>query len=73
MCATVSWGAHESFIHPIFVLKNGCDTSLVMNLEMLLVLSSITTKITLDMNLLFHVTKKNIKIRMGRIILQADR
>jgi hypothetical protein len=26
MCATVSWGAHESFIHPIFVLKNGCDT-----------------------------------------------
>jgi hypothetical protein len=25
MCATVSWGAHESFIHPIFVLKNGCD------------------------------------------------
>jgi hypothetical protein len=27
MCATVSWGAHESFIHPIFVLKNGCDRS----------------------------------------------
>jgi hypothetical protein len=26
MCATVSWGAHESFIHPIFVLKNGCDS-----------------------------------------------
>jgi hypothetical protein len=26
MCATVSWGAHESFMHPIFVLKNGCDT-----------------------------------------------
>jgi hypothetical protein len=25
MCATGSWGAHESFIHPIFVLKNGCD------------------------------------------------
>jgi hypothetical protein len=25
MCATVSWGAHESFMHPIFVLKNGCD------------------------------------------------
>jgi hypothetical protein len=27
MCATVSWGAHESFMHPIFVLKNGCDSS----------------------------------------------
>jgi hypothetical protein len=27
MCATVSWGAHESFMHPIFVLKNGCDTT----------------------------------------------
>jgi hypothetical protein len=26
MCATVSWGAHESFMHPIFVLKNGCDS-----------------------------------------------
>jgi hypothetical protein len=25
MCATGSWGARESFIHPIFVLKNGCD------------------------------------------------
>jgi hypothetical protein len=25
MCATDSWGAHESFMHPIFVLKNGCD------------------------------------------------
>jgi hypothetical protein len=21
----MSWGAHESFMHPIFVLKNGCD------------------------------------------------
>jgi hypothetical protein len=28
MCVIVSWGAHESFMHPIFVLKNGCDTSL---------------------------------------------
>jgi hypothetical protein len=28
MCATVSWGAHESFMYPIFVLKNGCDTCL---------------------------------------------
>jgi hypothetical protein len=27
MCATDSWGAHESFMHPIFVLKNGCGTS----------------------------------------------
>jgi hypothetical protein len=27
MCATDSWGTHESFMHPIFVLKNGCDTS----------------------------------------------
>jgi hypothetical protein len=44
-----------------------------MNLEMLSVLSSITTKITLDRNLLFYVTKKNIKIRIGRIILQVDR
>jgi hypothetical protein len=26
MCATDSWGAHESFMYPIFVLKNGCDT-----------------------------------------------
>jgi hypothetical protein len=26
MCATVSWGAHESFMHPIFVLKIGCDS-----------------------------------------------
>jgi hypothetical protein len=25
MCVTVFWGAHESFMHPIFVLKNGCD------------------------------------------------
>jgi hypothetical protein len=25
MCATDSWGAHESFMHPIFVLKIGCD------------------------------------------------
>jgi hypothetical protein len=25
MCATVSWGAHEFYMHPIFVLKNGCD------------------------------------------------
>jgi hypothetical protein len=25
MCATASWGAHESFMHHIFVLKNGCD------------------------------------------------
>jgi hypothetical protein len=28
MCAIISWGAHESFMHPIFVLKNGCDTAL---------------------------------------------
>jgi hypothetical protein len=21
----MSWGAHEYFMHPIFVLKNGCD------------------------------------------------
>jgi hypothetical protein len=28
MCVTVSWGAHESFMHPIFVLKNGCDNFL---------------------------------------------
>jgi hypothetical protein len=26
MCAIISWDAHESFMHPIFVLKNGCDT-----------------------------------------------
>jgi hypothetical protein len=26
MCVTDSWGAHESFIHPIFILKNGCDS-----------------------------------------------
>jgi hypothetical protein len=32
MCATVSWGAHESFMHPIFVLKNGCDKKTVMYL-----------------------------------------
>jgi hypothetical protein len=25
MCAIMSWGAHEYFMHPIFVLKNGCD------------------------------------------------
>jgi hypothetical protein len=30
MCATVSWGAHESFIHPIFVLKNGCDKMVLL-------------------------------------------
>jgi hypothetical protein len=29
MCATGTWGAHESFIHPIFVLKNGCDTGVL--------------------------------------------
>jgi hypothetical protein len=22
----MSWGAHEYFMHPIFVLKNGCDS-----------------------------------------------
>jgi hypothetical protein len=22
----MTWGAHEYFMHPIFVLKNGCDT-----------------------------------------------
>jgi hypothetical protein len=26
MCATIFWDAHESFMHPIFILKNGCDT-----------------------------------------------
>jgi hypothetical protein len=26
MCAIISWGTHESFMHPIFVLKNRCDT-----------------------------------------------
>jgi hypothetical protein len=25
----MSWGAHEYFMHPIFVLKNGCDTASV--------------------------------------------
>jgi hypothetical protein len=25
VCATISWGTHKSFMHPIFVLKNGCD------------------------------------------------
>jgi hypothetical protein len=25
MCAIMSWGTHEYFMHPIFVLKNGCD------------------------------------------------
>jgi hypothetical protein len=24
----MTWGAHEYFMHPIFVLKNGCDTQL---------------------------------------------
>jgi hypothetical protein len=33
MCATDSWGAHESFMHPIFVLKNGCDTWLELKLK----------------------------------------
>jgi hypothetical protein len=33
MCATVSWGAHESFMHPIFVLKNGCDNLLDESLK----------------------------------------
>jgi hypothetical protein len=28
MCATVSWGTHESLMHPSFVLKNGCDNKL---------------------------------------------
>jgi hypothetical protein len=32
MCATVSWGAHESFMHPIFVLKNGCDNIMFVSL-----------------------------------------
>jgi hypothetical protein len=31
MCATISWGAHESFMHPIFVLKNGCDKGTMGN------------------------------------------
>jgi hypothetical protein len=26
VCVIISWGAYESFMHPIFVLKNGCDT-----------------------------------------------
>jgi hypothetical protein len=26
MCAIMSWGAHEYFMHPTFVLKNGCDS-----------------------------------------------
>jgi hypothetical protein len=26
MCAIMSWGAHEYVMHPIFVLKNGCDS-----------------------------------------------
>jgi hypothetical protein len=26
VCAIISWGAHESFIHSIFVLRNGCET-----------------------------------------------
>jgi hypothetical protein len=25
MCAIMTWGTHEYFMHPIFVLKNGCD------------------------------------------------
>jgi hypothetical protein len=25
MCAIMTWGAHKYFMHPIFVLKNGCD------------------------------------------------
>jgi hypothetical protein len=25
MCVTDSWDAHKSFMHLIFVLKNGCD------------------------------------------------
>jgi hypothetical protein len=27
----MSWGAHEYFMHPIFVLKNGCDTGPQLN------------------------------------------
>jgi hypothetical protein len=36
MCATVSWGAHESFMHPIFVLKNGCDNNPIVTFGYLL-------------------------------------
>jgi hypothetical protein len=25
MCAIMTWDAHKYFMHPIFVLKNGCD------------------------------------------------
>jgi hypothetical protein len=26
MCTIMSWDAHEYVMHPIFVLKNGCDS-----------------------------------------------
>jgi hypothetical protein len=32
MCVIVSWGAHESFMHPIFVLKNRCDSQRLVKL-----------------------------------------
>jgi DNA phosphorothioation-dependent restriction protein DptG len=25
VCVTDSWGTHESFVYPIFFLKNECD------------------------------------------------
>jgi hypothetical protein len=30
MCAIMTWGTHEYFMHPIFVLKNGCDSNKVL-------------------------------------------
>jgi hypothetical protein len=29
----MSWDVHEYLIHPIFVLKNGCDTYLTLSLD----------------------------------------
>jgi hypothetical protein len=54
MCAIMSWGAHEYFMHPIFVLKNGCDIAFEIEgrkyLVTLVVLPGLGIDVILGMN-----------------------
>jgi hypothetical protein len=45
MCAIMSWGAQEYFMHPFFVLKNGCDIVLIVSFIQKFILFIVLKKI----------------------------
>jgi hypothetical protein len=68
MCAIMTWGAHEYFMHPIFVLKNGCD--ITGTIPMMPTKSSfIPSKLEIwNVQQFFHLSFKQKPIRSGTVL-----